>query len=327
MAKRHLIAGSVCAALVLSAAAPHLAAQDAYPVKPVRMIAPFPPGGTTDTLCRLVARKLGDALGRQVVVENRPGAGGNIGHEVAAKSPPDGYTLLLSAKGALVANQFLYKRLGFDPYTDFAPVSLVATSAPVLVIHPSVPAKSVKELIAVAKARPGQLNFGSGGIGTTAHIAGEVFKTAAGVRIVHVPYKGGVLAVTDLVAGQIEMSFADMVPSVPHIKSGRLRALAVTSDQRSPTLPELPTMTEAGQKQPFPQTWWAVTAPKGTPPAIIGRLNAELGKILQQPDVREMYFALGVFPAHSAPERVLELVKLESPEMATILKGAGVQPE
>ena len=315
------------AAVILAIAAPEIAAQDAYPLKPVRMIAPFPPGGTTDTLCRLVARKLGDALGRQVVVENRPGAGGNIGHEAGAKSPPDGYTLVLSAKGALVANQFLYKRLGFDPYSDFAPVSLVATSAPVLVVHPSVPAKNVKELIAMAKARPGQLNFGSGGIGTTAHIVGEVFMAATGTRIVHVPYKGGVLAVTDVVAGQIEMSFADMVPSIPQIQSGRLRALAVTSEARSPTLPQVPTMVEAGVNKPFPQTWWAVTAPKGTPSAIIGRLNAEIARMLKQPEVLEMYSALGLFPAHSTPEHVLQLVKIESPEMAKILKAAGVQPE
>ena len=315
------------AALWLAAAAPIALAQGAYPTKPVRMIAPFPPGGTTDVLCRLVAQKLTDALGRQVVVENRPGAGGNIGHEAAAKSPPDGYTLLLSAKGALVANQFLYKRLGFDPYHDLAPVSLVGTSGPVLVVHPSVPARSVRELIALAKARPGQLNFGSGGVGTTAHIAGEVFKSVAGVRIVHVPYKGGVLAVTDLIGGQIEMSFADMVPSVPHIKSGRLRALAVTSEQRSPTLPDLPTMVEAGVKEPFPQTWWAVTAPKGTPAAVINRVNAALEQIMKQVDVQEKYAALGVFPAHSTPERVMEIVKLESPQMAQILKAAGVKPE
>ena len=315
------------AALWLAAAAPIALAQGAYPTKPVRMIAPFPPGGTTDVLCRLVAQKLTDALGRQVVVENRPGAGGNIGHEAAAKSPPDGYTLLLSAKGALVANQFLYKRLGFDPYHDLAPVSLVGTSGPVLVVHPSVPARSVRELIALAKARPGQLNFGSGGVGTTAHIAGEVFKSVAGVRIVHVPYKGGVLAVTDLIGGQIEMSFADMVPSVPHIKSGRLRALAVTSEQRSPTLPDLPTMVEAGVKEPFPQTWWAVTAPKGTPAAVINRVNAALEQIMKQADVQEKYAALGVFPAHSTPERVMEIVKLESPQMAQILKAAGVKPE
>lgn len=245
------ILGWGVAALWLGAAATPALAQGAYPVKPVRLIAPFPPGGTTDVLCRLLAQKLSDALGRQVVVENRPGAGGNIGHEFAAKAAPDGYTLLLSAKGALVTNQFLYQRLGFDPYNDFAPVSLVATSGPVLVVHPSVPARSVKDLIALARVRPGQLNFGSGGVGTTAHIAGEVFKAVTGVRIVHVPYKGGVLAVTDLVAGQI----------------------------------------------------------------------------MKQAEVREKYAALGVFPAHTPPERVLELVKLESPQMAQILKSAGAVPE
>ncbi|MBI2508484.1 MAG: tripartite tricarboxylate transporter substrate binding protein, partial [Betaproteobacteria bacterium] len=292
---------SWAAALWLGTAAPLALAQGAYPVKPVRLIAPFPPGGTTDVLCRIVAQKLTDALGRQVVVENRPGAAGNIGHEVAAKAPPDGYTLLLSAKGALVTNQFLYRRLGFDPLNDFAPVSLVATSGPVLVVHPAVPARNVKELIALARARPGQLNFGSGGVGTTAHIVGEVFKAATGVRIVHVPYKGGVLAVTDVVAGQIEMSFADMVPSVPQIKAGRLRALAVTSEQRSPTLPEAPTMVEAGVKEPFPQTWWAITAPRGTPAAVIGRINAELAQIMKQPDLQEKYAGLGLFPVHTAP--------------------------
>lgn len=299
----------------------------AYPTKPIRMIAPFPPGGTTDVLCRLVAQKLTDALGRQVVVENRPGAGGNLGHEIAAKASADGYTLLLSAKGALVTNQFLYKRLGFDPYNDFTPVSLVATSGPMLVVHPSVPARTVKEFIALARARPGELNFGSGGVGTTAHIVGEVFKSATGVRIVHVPYKGGILAVTDLVAGQIDLSFADMVPSVPHVKARRLRALAVTSEQRSPTLPEVPTMAEAGVKEPFPQTWWAVTAPKGTPPAIINRINAALAQVMKSPEVQEKYAGMGLFTVHSTPGRVLELVKLESPQMERILKAAGLRPQ
>lgn len=321
------ILGCSLAALSLGTAAPLVLAQGLYPVKPVRLIAPFPPGGTTDVLCRLVAQKLTDALGRQVVVENRPGAAGNIGHEYAARAAPDGYTLLLSATGALVTNQFLYKRLGYDPYNDFAPVSLVATSGPVLVVHPSVPARSVRELIVLAKARPGQLNYGSGGRGTTAHIVGEVFKNATAVNIVHVPYKGGGMAVTDLVAGQIELSFADMVPSVPHIKSGRLRALAVTSEQRSPALPELPTMAEAGVKEPFPQTWWAITAPKGTPAAIISRINAELAQIMKQPDLREKYTGLGLFPVHTTPERVLELVKLGAPQMERILRAAGVQPE
>lgn len=311
----------------LATTAPVTLAQGVYPAKPIRMIAPFPPGGTTDVVCRIVAQKLTEALGRQVVVENRPGASGNIGHEVAAKAPPDGYTLLLTSKGALVNNQLMYKRIPFDPYHDFAPVSVVATAGPVLVIHPSVPARSVKELIALAKARPGQLNFGSGGKGTTAHIVGEVFKAVTGVKIVHIPYKGGVLAVADLVAGQIEMSFSDMVPAVPQIRAGRLRALAVTTEQRSPALPDVPTMAEAGVKEPFPQTWWGIAAPRGTPAPIINRLNAELGQIMKLPDVQEKYSGLGVFPMHTTPERVLELVRLESPQMAKVLKAAGIEPE
>jgi tripartite-type tricarboxylate transporter receptor subunit TctC len=319
------ILGCSLAAILLGTVAPLLLAQGPYPVKPVRLIAPFPPGGTTDVLCRLVAQKLTDALGRQVVVENRPGAGGNIGHEYAARAAPDGYTLLLSATGALVTNQFLYKRLGFDPQNDFAPVSLVATSGPVLVVHPSVPARSVRELIVLAKARPGQLNYGSGGECDRASWAGVQDRDRGQYR--PCPVQGGGMAVTDLVAGHIELSFADMVPSVPHIKSGRLRALAVTSEQRSPALPELPTMAEAGVKEPFPQTWWAITAPKGTPVAIISRINAELAQIMKQPDLREKYTGLGLFPVHTTPERVLELVKLGAPQMERILRAAGVQPE
>jgi tripartite-type tricarboxylate transporter receptor subunit TctC len=302
-------------------------AQGVYPTKPIRLIAPFPPGGTTDVVCRIVAQKLTEALGRQVVVENRPGASGNIGHEVVAKASPDGYTLLLTSKGALVNNPLMYKRIPFDPYQDFAPVSVVATAGPVLVIHPSVPARSVKDLIALAKARPGQLNFGSGGNGTTAHIVGEVFKAATGINIVHIPYKGGGVAVADVVAGQIEMSFSDMVPAVPQVKAGRLRALAVTTERRSSALPDVPTMAEAGVKEPFPQTWWAIAAPKGTPAPIINRLNAEIGQIMKLPDVQEKYAGLGVFPMHTTPERVLELLRIESPQMARVLKAAGIQPE
>jgi len=315
------------AAAVLCAAAAPATAQTVYPVKPVRLIAPFPPGGTSDVLSRIVAQKLSDTLGRQVVVENRPGAGGNIGHEFAAKQPADGYTLLLSSNAALVANPHLYKRLGFDPLNDFAPVSVVAKAGPVLVVHPTVPARNVKELIALAKARSGQLNFGSGGRGTPAHVVGEIFKSVAGINIVHVPYKGGVLAVMDLVAGQIDLVFADMAPAVPQVKAGKLRALAVTSDERSAALPDVPTMVESGVWRSSPQTWWAVVAPKGTPPAIIVRLNADLAQILKLPDVLERYATLGISPAHTTPEQVLEMVRSESPVLGKALKAAGVEPE
>ena len=317
--------GLSAAALMLGVSCAY--AQDAYPSKPIRFIAPFPPGGTTDVLSRILAQKLSDSLGRQMVVENRAGAGGNIGHEIAAKAAPDGYTLLMSNNAALATNPHLYKRLGFDPLNDFSPISVVAKAGPVLVVHPSVPARNVKELIALAKAQPGQLNFGSGGRGTPAHVAGEIFKSATAINIVHVPYKGGILAVTDLVGGQIAMVFSDMVPAVPQIKGGKLRALAVTSEQRSAALPDVPTMAEAGVAEPIPETWWAMLAPKGTPAAIINRLNNDLAQIMKLPDVREKYAALGVATVHTAPERVLELVRSEGPKMGKVLKAAGVEPD
>lgn len=233
----------------------------------------------------------------------------------------------MSSSAQLVTNPHIYKRLGFDPLGDFSPISVVAKAGPVLVVHPSVPAKSVKDLIALAKARPGQLNFGSGGRGTPAHISGEIFKAATRINIVHVPYKGGILAVTDLVAGQIEMVFSDMVPAVPQIKAGKLRALAVTSEQRSSALPDVPTMVEAGVKETIPDTWWAVLAPKGTPAPIINRLNAALAQIMKMPEVQERYASLGIFTVHSTPDRVTELIKIETPHIGKVLKAAGVEPE
>ena len=310
-------------ALVASAAA----AQDAYPTRPLRFIAPFPPGGTTDVLARVIAQKLGDGLGRQVVVENRPGAAGNIGHELAAKTAPDGYTLLLTNSSALVTNPHLYKRLGFDPLNDFAGISMVAKGGQVLVVHPSVPARGIKELIALARAQPDRITFGSGGRGTPAHVAGEIFKAETGARVIHVPYKGTVQSVTDLVAGQIDMVFSDMVPAVPQIKAGRLRALNVTSEERSQALPDVPTTIEAGVPIGVPQNWWAVLTPKGTPAAVIGRLNAEIEKMLNSRDVQERYASLGIFTVHSTPEQVLERVRAESPRVGKVLKAAGIEPE
>jgi tripartite-type tricarboxylate transporter receptor subunit TctC len=314
-------------AITLMLSVPFAYSQDAYPSKPIRFIAPFPPGGTTDVLSRILAQKLSDSLARQVVVENRAGAGGNIGHEIAAKTAPDGYNLLMSNNAALATNPHLYKRLGFDPLNDFAPISVVAKAGPVLVVHPSVPARNVKELIALAKAQPGQLNFGSGGRGTPAHVAGEIFKSATAINIIHVPYKGGILAVTDLVGGQIAMVFSDMVPALPQIKGGKLRALAVTSEQRSAALPDVPTMIEAGVAEPIPETWWAILSPKGTPAVIINRLNNDLAQIMKLPDVREKYAGLGVATVHTVPERVLELVRSEGPKMGKVLKAAGVEPD
>jgi tripartite-type tricarboxylate transporter receptor subunit TctC len=314
-------------ALVLLSGASSVAAQEGYPNKAVRFIVPYPPGGSSDVLARVIAQKLTDGLGRQVVVENRPGATGNIGHEVAAKSPPDGYTLLLTTKSQLVNNPYLYKKLPFDPLNDFALLSLIANAGHVLVVHPAVPARSVKELIALLKAQPGKLSYGSSGVGSTVAIVAEVFKSITRTDIVHVPYKGTVLAVSDVVGGQIEMVFSDMVPAVPQIRGGRLRALAVTTAERSPALPGVPTMMESGIRDPLPTQWWGVAGPKGIAPAIVARLNSEIGRIVALPDVKQRYADLGIMPMHSTPERMLEVVRTEIPQMAKTLAAIGIKPD
>ncbi len=317
----------IACASVMAFAAALAGAQDSYPAKPVRFIVPYPPGGSSDVLARVIAQKLTEALGRQVIVENRPGATGNIGHELAAKSAPDGYTLLLTTKSQLVNNPYLFKRLPFDPLNDFSMLSMIANAGHVLVVHPAVPARNVKELIALAKARPGKMSYGSAGSGSTVGVVAEVFKSIAKVDIVQVPYKGVVLAVSDVVGGQIEMVFADMVPAVPQIRGGRLRALAVTTEQRSPALPDVPTMIESGTKDPLPTQWWGVSGPRGMPPAIVTRLNSEIGRIVALPDVKQRYNDLGIVPMHSSPERMLDVVRIEIPQMAKILAAIGLKPE
>jgi tripartite-type tricarboxylate transporter receptor subunit TctC len=310
--------------LALAAGTAHA---QSYPSRPIKFIAPFPPGGSSDVLCRLLGAKLAEGLGQPVAVENRPGAAANIGHEYAAKQPPDGYTIVITSSSTMVNNRYLYKHIPFDAFTDFSPISMIASAGQVLVVHPSVPAKSVRELIALAKSQPGKLNFGSGGKGIQSHISGEMFKAATGVDIVHVPYKGTVQSVADLVAGQVQMVFSDMVPAMPHIRAGRLRALAVTTRERATVLPDVPTMIEAGVPDYDSGVWWAVLAPKGTPEAIVGRLNAELGRIVKMPDVQEKYANLGVSPEHSTPAYELERAKAEGPRIAAALKAAGIEPE
>ncbi len=313
--------------LVASWFASPASAQETYPAKPVRFIVPYPPGGSSDVLARVIAQKLTEALGRNVIVENRPGATGNIGHELAAKSPADGYTLLLTTKSQLVNNPYLFRKLPFDPLNDFSLLTLIANAGHVLVVHPAVPARSVKELVALARARPGKLSYGSAGAGSTVGIVAEVFKSVTKTDILHVPYKGTVLAVSDVVGGQIEMVFSDMVPAVPQIRGGRLRALAVTTTERSPALPDVPTMIESGIKDAIPTQWWGVAGPKGLPPAIISRLNSEIGRIVALPDVRARYNDLGIVAANSTPERLLEIVRTEIPQTAKMLAAIGIKPE
>ncbi len=302
-------------------------AQSTYPNRPIKLIAPFPPGGTSDILGRIIAQKLGDALGQPVIVDNRPGASGNIGHEIAAKSAPDGYTLLLSNSGPAVNNPHLFKQLNFDWYKDFSPISLIASGDLVLVVHPSVPVKNVAELTALFKSKPGQLNYGSGGKGMPSHITGEMYKTTENLDILHIPYKGTGVAVADLVAGQTQMIFSEMAPIVGFIKANKLRPLAVTSAQRSTTFPELPTMVELGYPNFVFGLWWAIVAPKGVPTSIIDRINQELGKITASTEIRDSFEKLGVNPLHSEPGKVFELSRKESPMIGEIIRKAGVEKE
>jgi tripartite-type tricarboxylate transporter receptor subunit TctC len=290
-------------------------AQGTYPNRPVKFIAPFPPGGASDVISRLVGQKLAEGLGQPVTIENRAGAAGNIGTEYAVKQPADGYTLVLGNSATLATNPNLYKRMPFDHITDLAPVTLVATAGSILVVHPSVP------------VNPGKLNFSSGGSGTPAHVIGESFKSLMGVSMTHIPYKGTALAVADLVAGQVQLCFADMVPAVPQIRAGKIRALAVTSEHRSAIFPDLPTLAESNVPVKVGQTWWSLMAPKGTPRPIIDRLNAEVAKIMKMSDVQERYASLGVFTAHTTPEAVIERIKTDTPEFGKVLRAAGVEPE
>jgi tripartite-type tricarboxylate transporter receptor subunit TctC len=320
---------SACAALcvvVISGACECVLAQD-YPVKPIRFIAPNLPGGPTDILARIIAQKLSDSLGQAVVVENRAGAAGNIGTEVAAKSPPDGYTLLSGNIATFGANASLYKRLGFDPIKDFAPVVLVATQPNILVVHPSLPVTSVKELIALARARPGQLNYAGSGIGAVAHLAAELFKNDTGTNIVHIPYKSAAPALTDLIAGQTQLMFATALSVQPYLQAKRLRPLAVTTPQRVRAFPELPTVAEAGVPGFEATTWHGVLVPAGTPAAIVGKLNAEINRLLQLPDVRERLGALGGEIVGGTPREFAEHIQREIPRWAKVIKAAGIQPE
>ncbi|MEK7231017.1 MAG: tripartite tricarboxylate transporter substrate binding protein [Pseudomonadota bacterium] len=298
-----------------------------YPVKAIRFIAPNLPGGPTDILARLIGQKLAESFGQPVVIENRAGAGGNIGTEAAAKSPPDGYTLVTGNNATFGANVSLYKHLAFDPVKDFAPLVLVATQPNILVVHPSLPVTSVKQLIALAKARPGELNYAGSGMGAVAHLAAELFKSMAGVNIVHIPYKSAAPALIDVIAGQNQLMFATSLSVQPHIKSEKLRALAVTTAKRSRLMPELPTIAEAGVPGFEAMTWHGVLTAGGTPPAIVNKLNAEINRILQLPDVRERLGSLGAEIVGGTPREFADHIKREIPKWAKVIKDAGVKLE
>jgi tripartite-type tricarboxylate transporter receptor subunit TctC len=301
-------------------------AQDTYPSRPVRFILPFPPGGGTDILGRVIAERLSANLGQPVVTENRGGAGGNVGAEAAAHSAPDGYTIVLVAP-SLAISKTLYSRLNYDPVKDFAPISLVATVPNVMITNPAVEAKNLQEFIALARSRPGAMNYGSGGAGTSNHLAGELFNIVTGAKLVHVPYKGVNLAMQGVLAGEIELVFIGIPAALPHIKAGKLRALALVAPQRSPALAEVPTVAEAGLKDFEVTTWYGVLAPAGTPRPIVSRLNAELVKIMHAPDVKERLAAMATDPLTSTPEEFAAYLKREIAKWGDVVRKANVKAD
>ncbi len=299
------------------------ASPDTYPNKPIRIIVPFPAGGSADTLSRIIGQKMTESWGQQVLVDNRPGAGGNIGTDAAAKSAPDGYTLLLTPS-SIASNPSLYRKLPYDPVKDFVPVAEVGWTPMILVVHPSVPANSVKELIALAKSKPGQINYASAGNGTTNHLAGEVFKHMAGIDLVHIPYKGNPLAVLDVLSGQVPVMFDFVITSLPHVKAGKLRALAVTDAKRIPQLPDVPTVSESGVPGFEAGTWFAVFAPAGTPQALVTKLNKEIVRILNLPDVKERLYQQGAEPRPSTPAQLAKHLQQDMAKWAKQIKEVAI---
>jgi tripartite-type tricarboxylate transporter receptor subunit TctC len=296
----------------------------AYPSKPIRMIVPWSPGGTSDTIARILGQKMTETWGQQIVIDTRPGASGIIGTEIAMRAPADGYTLLHANMSQWATNPSLYKT-SYDTLRDFAPVSMVATAPQLLVVHPGVAAKSVQELIALAKGKPGALNFGSGGAGTLSYPAGEMFKTLAGVNLLHIPYKGTILALNDLLAGQLQVVFSDMPIALPHAKSGRVRALAVTSAKRTPLLPEMPTVAESGVPGYAIDNSWGVFARRSVPPGIVAKLNAEIVRIHELHEVRERYASLGLEAVSSTPQKFSQVIEADAGKLSKIIKATGAK--
>jgi tripartite-type tricarboxylate transporter receptor subunit TctC len=306
-------------------AAPSTAWAQAYPDRPVRVIVPYGPGGPTDVIARVVAQKLAENTGKQFYIENVPGGGGNIGMGRAAQAAPDGYTVLFMAP-PFVVNPTLYKSVPFDPNKDFDPVTLAVNSAIVLTVHPTVPAKSVKQLVALINANPRKYSYASPGIGTPPHLIGELFRLTLKLDLVHVPFNSGGLAIGSAVAGHTPISFGATAPVVPHIKDGKMHALAVTNKDRSRALPEVPTMAEAGYPEVTGETWFGAVVPAGTPKDITAWLNREIVKALQMPDVKERVIKLGFEPVGNTPTEFAAVIKSDSAKWAKVIKGAGIQP-
>jgi tripartite-type tricarboxylate transporter receptor subunit TctC len=314
----------LCAAWL---AEPAQALAQQYPARPIRFVLGFAPGGASDTMARVVATRLSENLGQPVVIDNRAGAGGNIAAEIVARSAPDGYTMLLGNNGILAVNVSLYPKLAFDPVKDFSPVVLIASQPNILVVHPAVTANSVKELVALAKSKAGKLNYASPGNGTTGHLAGELFKRMVDIEYAIIPFKGGGPTALALISGECQFSFATALSVQPHIKSGKLRALAVTTARRSPGFPDLPTVAEAGVPGFDAITWHGVVVPARTPQPVIARLNGEFNKLLQTADMRERLMALGSDIIGGEPKQLTEFMRVEIPRWAKVIKESGAKAD
>lgn len=300
----------------------------AYPDKPIRIVTPFPAGSVTDIIARPLAAKLTEAWGASVVVDNRGGAGGNLAGDAVAKASPDGYTLLIGSTGPVVVNALLYAKMPYDSQRAFAPVTLTATAGMMLVVHPSMPVQTVKDLIALGKSRPGQLTYGSSGIGATPHLGAALFTSMTGVQMIHVPYKGGSPQYTiDLITGRIDLAFASMAPVIPHVKSGRLKLLGTSSNKRDPQFPDVPTIAESGVPGYDMRSWYGVLATAGTPPAVIEKLNAELVRILALPDVRAQYLVGGLHATSSSAAEFAAYIASEREKWTKVVKSAGIRAE
>ena len=317
-----------CLALALAAACiPATAVAQSYPARAVRMLVPFPPGGPNDILARVLAQKMSESAGQQFVVDNRGGAGGIIGTEMAAKAAPDGYTILLSGTAALSINPSLHAKLPYDPVKDFTPISLIATAPSILVSHPSLPVRTVKDVIALAKQKPGQLNYASAGIGTPPHLAGELFNNLAGVKMTHVPYKGGGPALVDLLSGHVQLYFSGISSALPMVKENKLKPIAVTSAKRTAVMPEMPTIAESGLKGYEVGNWYAILGPTGMQAEVVRRLNSEIVKALASADMRKRLEELGADPVGSTPEQLAAYMNVEIAKWAKVIKSASIKAE
>ena len=295
-----------------------------FPAKPIRIFVPYPPGGGTDTIGRPLAQRLTENIKQQVIIDNRGGAGGNIGMEMAAKAPPDGYTLVLALTAQLAVNTSLYKKIPYDPVKDFEPITLLGTGPYTLLVHPSLPVKSVKELIALARAKPGQIVYGSAGNGSGAHLATELLDSMAGVKMIHVPYKGAGPAMVDLIAGQLQVMFATYLASKPHIDTGRVRALGLTTAKRLPGV-DIPTIAEAALPGYDAGVWYAVLAPAGTPRDVVAKLHSEIVRAASHPEMKQLFARAGIAPINSTPEELASFMKSEIAKWARVIREAKVE--